>query len=280
MKTPPFDYVVATDERSAIGALIHAKGDGKILAGGQSLLPVLAMRLTRPKILVDITRIPGWGSLVRDGDRMHIGALVRHCELLRQTDVPLLAEAARWIGHTAIRSRGTAGGSIAHADPSAELPVVAAALDAVITVVGPHGSRSIDASDFFTSALETSLEESEIVRSIDIPLPTTWGFAEFSRRHGDFGLVTVVAAEVEGSWRICIGGVATVPHRAIEAEGILDSGPLSTERISVAAKAAAASVTTSTDIHASAGYRQAMTEEFTRRALISATSTALIGAES
>lgn len=271
MKASSFDYIRADSVAGVVRSLVDAGGDGKIIAGGQSLAPVLAMRLARPRVLVDINRIPGLGALRRDGDTLRVGALVRHHELLEQEHSPLLAEAARWIGHAAIRSRGTTGGSIAHADPSAELPVVAAALDATIHAVGPHGGRAIAAVDLFEGALETSLDENEMIVEIAMPIPTTWGFAELSRRHGDFGLVTVVAAEVAGTWRLCIGGLGAVPFRAREGEAILDGGPLTEDRIGQAARAAAAAVDTSSDLHASADYRRAMAEEFTRRAIDQAT---------
>jgi carbon-monoxide dehydrogenase medium subunit len=277
VKAAPFDYVRPPSVASAVHHLEEASGDGKIIAGGQSLAPVLAMRLARPQVLVDINRIPGLSTISRSDDVLRIGALVRHHDLLEQHHSPLLAEAARWIGHAAIRSRGTTGGSIAHADPSAELPVVAAALDATIHAVGPGGRRTIAAVDLFEGALETSLEESEMIVGVDMPIPTTWGFAELSRRHGDFGLVTVVVAEVEGSWRVCVGGLAAVPFRARESESILDGGSVADGRVREAAQAAAAAITTSSDLHASADYRRAMAEEFTRRAIEQATAPSRAG---
>lgn len=264
MKPPPFDYHRATSVRDAVQALADAHGDAKIIAGGQSLVPVLALRMARPKVLVDINRIPGLSTIVPVDGGVRIGALVRHARLAEQTAHPMLAEAARWIGHPAIRSRGTSGGSIAHADPAAELPVVAAALEATIHLAGPRGTRTSSATDFCVGALETTLAEDEMITAIDMPLPQRWGFAEFSRRHGDFGLVTVAAAEVGGHWRIAIGGVGGVPIRVKEAEQLHDSGaPL--EQVTAAAVAA---ISPGSDIHASAEYRCAMTAEFVRRALV------------
>lgn len=269
MKPSSFDYCRPDTVQEAVTALVQADGDGKIIAGGQSLVPVLAMRLGAPRILIDINRIPGMAGIDRNGaDRVRIGALVRHRALQDQPLVPLLAEAASWIGHTAIRTRGTAGGSIAHADPAAELPVVVAALDARIQVDGPDGQRSISAADFFVGPLETSLRDTEIVTAIELPIPDRWGFAELSRRHGDFGLVTVAAAQVGDHYQLAIGGVGPVPIRPREAEQILIDGPLTIARVREAAKAAAATVTAGSDIHASGAYRVAMTEEFTRRALL------------
>lgn len=264
MKPAPFDYLSAKSVGEAVRALADAEGgDGKIIAGGQSLMPVLALRLARPSILVDVNRIPGLSTISQQDGVVRLGALVRHARLVEQTAHPLLAEAGRWIGHTAIRSRGTSGGSIAHADPAAELPVVAAALAATIHVAGPAGSRSSAADDFFVGPLETTLAEDEMITAIDMPVPTRWGFAEFSRRHGDFGLVTVVAAEVDDRWRLAIGGVGGVPLRPAEAEQLLNEGA----SINDVAAAAAAATSPSSDIHATAEYRRAMTEEFVRRAL-------------
>jgi carbon-monoxide dehydrogenase medium subunit len=252
----------------AVHALVEAEGEGKIIAGGQSLAPVLALRMARPALLVDVNRIPGLAGISRSsGTAIRIGAMTRHSALVDQRLHPLLAEAAKRIGHAAIRSRGTTGGSIAHADPSAELPVVASALDAVVHVSGPAGTREVPATELFVGALETSLQEHEMITAVDFPIPPRWGFAEFSRRHGDFGLVTVAAAEVAGRLQIAIGGVGSVPHRPTEAETVLAGGPVTAARIDRAAAAAAASIQPSSDIHASADYRRAMTEEFTRRAL-------------
>lgn len=264
MKPAPFDYHRATSVRDAVQALADAAGDGKIIAGGQSLAPVLALRMARPKVLVDINRIPGLSTIVPVDGAARIGALVRHARLVEQTGHPMLAEAARWIGHTAIRSRGTSGGSIAHADPAAELPVVAAALEATIHIAGPRGTRTSSAAEFCTGALETTLAEDEMVTAVDMPVPQRWGFAEVSRRHGDFGLVTVAAAEVGGRWRIAVGGVGSVPLRVEEAEQLLDAGA----PVEQVAAAAAAATSPSSDIHASADYRRAMTAEFVRRALV------------
>src|SRR2546428_9395353 len=135
MKCAPFDYVRASSVEEVVKALGEADGDGKILAGGQSLVPVLALRMARPAVLVDVNRIPGLAAIRPVDGAVEVGALVRHSRLVEQMAHPLLAEAARWIGHTAIRARGTAGGSVAHADPSAELPVVAVGTGAVATVV-------------------------------------------------------------------------------------------------------------------------------------------------
>ncbi|TMU98483.1 xanthine dehydrogenase family protein subunit M [Streptomyces sp. DASNCL29] len=270
MKPAPFDYVVPTSVTEAIRILAGANGDGKIIAGGQSLIPVLALRMSRPAVLVDINRLHGLSAITSlDGQTVRLGALVRHSRLIEQPYHGLLAEAARWIGHTAIRSRGTSGGSIAHADPSAELPIVAAVVNATIHVAGPGGIRRQTAREFFTGALETTLAEDEMITAVDMPIPDRWGFAELSRRHGDFGLVTVAAAEIRERWSVRVGGVGSVPYQCAEAEELLNGG--GAKAVEQAASAIAAGITPSDDIHATADYRRAMTEEFTRRALLQAT---------
>ena len=198
MKAASFEYCRPSSAAEAVAALSQAAGAGKILAGGQSLVPVLAMRLGRPDLLVDVNRIPGLDEITAHDGSVRVGALVRHRDLMDQTVSPLLAEAASWIGHSAIRTRGTCGGSIAHADPSAELPVVAAALNARVRVMGTGGTRTVIAEELFVGPLETSLGDDEMIVAVDFPIPSRWGFAEWARRHGDFGLVTVVVAVCPG----------------------------------------------------------------------------------
>lgn len=270
MKPAPFDYHLAHSVGDAIAVLEQADGMGKVIAGGQSLMPVLALRLTRPTVLVDFNAVPGLGRFESSDGEISIGALVRHHELLDQDDEPMLATAARWIGHPAIRSRGTFGGSIAHADPSAEWPAVATALDGRIHLEGPNGSRDVPADDIFLGAMEADLEENEIVTGAVLKSPEAWGFSEFSRRHGDFGLVSVGAALVEGRWRIAVGGVSGTPHRATDSEDILNAGTFDQHRIDEAASAAAEGLEFDDDIHSSAVFRKAMTREYVKRALTSA----------
>lgn len=271
MKPPPFDYVRVHSAGDAVRALGDAGGEGKILAGGQSLAPLLALRIARPSLLVDINRVPGLSGISAAGGAVRAGALTRHRELAQQREHPLLAEAASWIGHPAIRSRGTVGGSIAHADPAAEIPVVAAAVDATAEVAGPGSPRDIAAGELFAGPFETVLADDEMITSVTFPVPRRWGFAEMARRRGDFGLVTVVAAEVGERIQIAVGGAAGTPCRAAGAEAILagvpPGAPLTPAVIDRAAAAAAAEVPAHGDLHGSAGFRRAMTAEFTRRAL-------------
>ena len=254
MKCAPFEYVRPTSVDDVLAALAEADGEGKILAGGQSLVPVMALRMARPAVLVDVNRVDGLSALDHAGGNVHVGALVRHQALAAQTLHPLLAEAARHIGHTAVRTRGTAGGSIAHADPAAELPVVAVATGATVTVAGPQGDRWVAAEDVFAGPLMTTLDPGEMVTGVDFPVPTRWGFAEFARRHGDFALVTVVVAEVGGEVRTAVGGVGPVPvrARATRPEELADE------------------LSPTGDLHGTADFRRGVAVEMARRAFASA----------
>jgi carbon-monoxide dehydrogenase medium subunit len=268
MKPAPFSYVRAESTGQAVRTLAEADGEGKIIAGGQSLMPMLALRLAQPAVLVDINRIPGLAAIrPQPGGGLRIGALTRHRTLTAQHQHPLLAEAARWIGHAAIRTRGTLGGSLAHADPAAELPVVATAAGAAVIVAGPDGQRRISAADLFAGPLQTHLTDTELIEAVEFPALGRWGFAEFARRHGDFGLVIVAFAEVGGRLQLAVGGVAGTPTRSAGAEEILAAGPLTRSRIADAAAAAAAEVRPADDLHATAGYRRQLTRVLVTRAL-------------
>src|SRR4051812_13520334 len=175
--------------------------------------------MARPDVLVDVNRVSGLAELeVRDGV-LHAGALVRHTALAAQGAHPLAAEAAGWIGHTAIRSRGTLAGSLAHADPSAELPAVLRACDGAVHVAGPDGTRRLGAEQLFVGALQSGLGDTEMITEVELPVPDAWGFAEFARRHGDFAVVAVAAARFGERLRVVVGGVDGVPH-------LVDAGDL------------------------------------------------------
>lgn len=263
MKCAPFEYTRPASVAEVVTTLRQAAGEGKILAGGQSLVPVMAMRMARPAVLVDVNRVPGLSSVEVDGDAVEVGATARHALLAAQDEHPLLAEAAGWIGHIAIRTRGTAGGSLAHADPSAELPVVAVATGATVRVAGPEGSRQVAAADLFTGMMTTSLGDDEMITSVRFPRPARWGFAEFARRHGDFALVTAVVAEIAGELRVTLGGVAAAPVRAVGAEKVLAGGGSARD----AAQAASEEIEPTADLHGSVPFRRAMAAEMVRRAL-------------
>jgi len=266
VKPPKFDYVRAASVADAVGVLDEHE-DSKILAGGQSFVPVLALRMAQPSVVVDINRIDGLSEIetLPDG-AIRVGALVRHRQLVEQRRHPLLAAGARWIGHAAIRSRGTCGGSIAHADSSAELPVLATALGARIHVAGPTSTREVPAEDLFQGAMMTALEENEMITAVDFKPADRWGFAEFARRHGDFAIVLAVAAEVDGELRVVLGGVGGVPERAPAAEQEYVAG--GSDAIDRAAAAAAEQITPTADLHGSVEFRRQITREMVRRALI------------
>jgi 2-furoyl-CoA dehydrogenase FAD binding subunit len=197
MKAPPFDYVRPATVADAVAALAEAGDEGKVLAGGQSLVPVLAMRLGRPAVLVDINAVSGLDQLSLAGDALYVGAAV----LQRQVEehpaaaaVPLLAMALPWVGHRELRGRGTVCGSLAHADPAAELPAVAACLNAPLDIAGPAGRRTVTAREFFTGPMSTVLRPDELLLGVRFPVAGPgegFAFAEIARRHGDFALAGV-----------------------------------------------------------------------------------------
>src|SRR5579875_599087 len=194
MKAAPFAYARPATVEEAVAELAGSDDEGKVLAGGQSLVPMLAMRLARPALLVDINAIPGLDELsLRDGT-LHVGAAVRQRRAERDeiaASVPLLGMALPWVGHRELRSRGTVCGSLAHADPAAELPAVAACLDASLEVTGPDGRRTLRAREFFTGTLTTLLGPADLLTGVRFPAAGPgegFGFAEVARRHGDFAL--------------------------------------------------------------------------------------------
>ena len=283
MKPAAFDYHRVDRVEDALERLGELGEDAKVLAGGQSLVPMMNFRLVRPPALVDITRIPDLDYVARDGDELRIGALTRHrtVELLRDDDVvggyEILPRAARWVGHYPIRTRGTFGGSIAHADPSAEWCMLAMLLDATIVARGPEGDREIPASEFFLGFFTTALEPGELLVEVRFPRPRPHAaLQEFARRHGDFAIVAAaVAVELDGDRmsdaRIVVGGVDEVPLRVEAAERALDGATAGEEAFDEAGRAAAGEVDPSADVHGSAEYRKELTAVLVRRALADAT---------
>jgi carbon-monoxide dehydrogenase medium subunit len=282
MKPAPFRYARPRTVAETVRALSDAGGDGKILAGGQSLVPMLNMRLARPSIVIDlngVTELEVIAPAAAGG--LRIGALARHADLaaspLVRERAPLLAEAARHIGHTAIRNRGTLGGSLAHADPAAELPAAVVALDASIIVVGLGGTRMIPAADFFVGLLTTALGADEIVTEIHVPpVRGAWGFAEVARRPGDFALVGVAAVvgtpdgrRGHGA-RIVAFGVGEGPVRLREAEAVVAGPAMDAGGAHAAGLATREACAPSDDLHASAAYRRhlaaVLTEQVVRDA--------------
>jgi CO/xanthine dehydrogenase FAD-binding subunit len=284
MKPPPFEYLDPGEKSEALQALAEHGEEGKILAGGQSLVPLLNMRLAQPGVLIDINRI---GALQYISDRsidggpgIAIGAMTRQREVEDADDVlprmPLLREAIAWVGHPQIRNRGTVGGSVAHADPAAELPIVFRALDGVATVESVRGARTISAAEFFLYTFSPAIEPDEMLTEVWLPLPgprTGQAFLEVARRHGDFALVAVATAislDAGGAVseaRIAIGGASPTPIRATEAEDVLLGHRPEPGTLAEAARLAAGATEPTGDVHADADYRREVAGVLTRRAL-------------
>jgi carbon-monoxide dehydrogenase medium subunit len=279
MKAAPFDYHRPLSADAAVTALAELGDEAKVLAGGQSLVPVMAMRLGRPEHLVDINRIGELAGTTRSGGTLRVGALTRHRELERDPlmgdGAPLLARAAPHIGHAQIRNRGTLGGSLAHADPAAELPAVAVALDAEVEARSVRGVRRIPAASFFLSAFVTALEPDELVTAVHLPV---WGagcgfaVAELARRHGDFaiaGAVCGVQADGDRITRAAIGliGMDSVPVRARAAEQALAGTVIGDVDLAAMARDAVAALDPPSDAHGSGGYRRRAAAHMITRAL-------------
>ena len=278
MKPPPFEYHRAFSAQEAVATLAELGEDAKILAGGQSLTPMMNFRLARPSALVDINNVAELDYVRRDGDVLRVGALTRHrtIELATGPDITdgfaVLPKAARWIGHYPIRTRGTIGGSIAHADPSAEWCLLARMFDAVIVVLGPHGSREIPAAEWFQGFLSTVCALDELVTEIVFPRPRRHAaLTEFAQRQGDFGIAAAaVALEVTdgvcSDVSVVLGGVSGEPFRIPEIEEALAGEPATASTWASAGRMAAELATPSSDAHGSAAYRKHLVGTLTARA--------------
>ena len=279
MKPAPFEYHRPRTVEEGTALLAKYGDEAKVLAGGQSLVPLMNMRLARPANLIDINRIESLAYIRDDGRALRIGALTRQRVAERAPLVaercPLLRDALRLVGHAPIRNRGTIGGSIAHADPAAELTAILVALDGEVTARGPKGTRVIAARDLFVSYLRTSLDPRELLTEVRIPaLPAGagWSWMEIARRHGDFalagvGVVLAVRGRTIAEARIGLTGVGPTPVRAAEAERLLVGRSPSEDLWNAAAAAVRAAVTPDGDIHASAEYRTHVAGVLTQRAL-------------
>jgi aerobic carbon-monoxide dehydrogenase medium subunit len=280
MKPAPFEYH-APESLGDVTALLAEHGDeAKVLAGGQSLVPMLALRLTRFEHIIDLNRVAALSGVERSNGTLTIRSMTRQSAVEHDTAageaVPLLAEAIPLIGHFQIRNRGTVGGSIAHADPASELPAVALALDAELEVAGPDGTRRVPAADFFLGTWTTSIGEDEILSAVHFPVwPGRAGFAveEIARRSGDFALAGVVAAvelnDAGAVQRSAISflGMAPTPVRARAAEDALNgSSPTATDLTEIA-RLAVGDTEPTADVHASAEYRQHVGAHLVERAL-------------
>lgn len=286
MKPPPFAYVDPETLPEALEALEAYGDEGKALAGGQSLVPLLNMRLAQPQVLIDLNRLPEL-QYVSDRQRgnspgIAIGAMTRQRtveDAAGMLGLPLLSEAIRWVGHPQIRNRGTVGGSVAHADPAAELPLVFRTLDGVATVRSASGERTIPAADFFVYSMTPSLEASDLLTEVWLPLPaprTGQAFVEVARRHGDFALVAVaVSLTLDERYhiteaRIGIGGAAPVPLRATAAEASLLGQKAEVESFRQAGRIASGETEPTADVHADAQYRREVAGTLVTQALTTA----------
>jgi 2-furoyl-CoA dehydrogenase FAD binding subunit len=225
MKPPKFDYVRAGDAAEALSVLHEQGGDARIIAGGQSLLPMLNMRLATPAVLVDVMHVPAWQAIGQIGGVLRIGAGVRQLALERHAGlaaaVPLLAAVLPWLGHAQTRSRGTLCGAVAHADPSAEIPLVLVALGGTIHLRSKKRARTVAASDFFTGMMATARADDELIDAISLPTAQPgqgYAFREVARRHGDFAFVGCAAVASGPLVRLAVAGVAGHP-RAIDLPG-------------------------------------------------------------
>jgi carbon-monoxide dehydrogenase medium subunit len=279
VKPPLFEYHRAGSVDEVVALLAEHADEAKVLAGGQSLVPLLSLRLARPAHLVDINRVADLATIA-NGNGLTLGAIVRHRAVERSDVVrranPLLAHAVGFIGHSAIRNRGTIGGSIAHADPAAELPAVLLALDGEVEVRGAGGTRTIPAASLFEGFLTTSVQPDELLTAVRVPAwpaNTGWSFQEFSRRSGDFAIVGVaVTVRLDGNGnvgeaRLAFSGVDQVPVRAIAAESLLAGATPAEELWKSAAQAATAPLEPAGDIHGSAAYRKHLATVLAERAL-------------
>ena len=272
MKPPAFSYAAPQTIEDCVALLARYADDAKILAGGQSLMPLLNLRMVRPEVIIDIGRVRGLDRWQKDGGMVRIGARVRQRAL--ETDdglaaaVPLLKHAIALIGHPATRSRGTIVGSMCHADPAAELPVCAVLLGAEFVVRSSQGLRVVAADAFFEDALSTAVGGDEIVEEVRIPVASAgagYAFDEVARRHGDFALVSAGARIANGEARVALGGVAGRPRIYRFAE--FDAGGLDAAKFAAFGRFVAERLEPNTDLHATADYRRAIAATLIERTL-------------
>jgi carbon-monoxide dehydrogenase medium subunit len=284
MKPPRFDYAAPRTLAEAVALLEQHEGEAKLLSGGQSLVPLLNMRLARPAILVDLAKVDGLDHVDEQGGTLAIGAMTRQRTVELSPVVkarhPMLHAATLHIAHPQNRNQGTVGGSLAHADPAAELPALALVLGAAMRAVGPRGERTIDAADFFVTYLTTALESSEILvetRFPMLPARTGWSVMEVARRHGDFalaGAMTTVTLDDRGrcaSARLVLFGVGATPVRARRAEQMLAGERPEGALLERVGQAASEEIDEPlSDVHAAADYRRDLARVLSRRALAEA----------
>jgi CO/xanthine dehydrogenase FAD-binding subunit len=287
MKPAPFIYHDPSTLEEALELLATHGEDAKVLAGGQSLIPLMNLRLARPKVIVDINRIAGLDRIERMNRGVRVGALARQSALESSPEIarefPLLHEAVRHVAHPQIRNRGTLGGSAAHADPAAELPVALMAHEAIFHARSRRAQRSIPAADFFVSHLTTVLADDEVLVETEIPrAPSMTGaaFEEFARRHGDYalgGAAVLVTVDEDGTCmraRIVLLGAAGVPFRAAAAENLIVGQPIEEASAREAAALATDSIRPATDMHGDGAYRRDLIAALCARAISRAAASA------
>jgi aerobic carbon-monoxide dehydrogenase medium subunit len=260
-----FDYEVADSAAHALSLLAEHGEDAKLLAGGHSLLPMMKVRLAQPAVLVDIARVGELSGIRSEGDELIIGATTRHADVagsaLVRAEVPLLAYAAAQVGDPQIRHRGTIGGSLAHADPSADLPMTLVALGGSVEITGPAGVRTVAADDFFVGPFETALSPDELLSAVRVPRggDVPWGYQKFVRRANDWAIVGVAAYD----GRVALANMGGTPLRALAVEEALRGGASAAE----AAAHAADDTSPGYDFHADTEYRKHLARVLTKRAL-------------
>lgn len=284
MKPARFDYVAPTTLSDAVEALAATNGDGKVLAGGQSLLPLLNFRMVRPSVIIDLNGIKELSFIEMRGNSVVIGALTRHREIEQSSVIasklPLMSAAMRHVAHLAIRNRGTIGGSLSHADPAAELPMLAVLHDATIVAQGMSGRRRIAAEEFFVDALTNSLEQDEIVVEVEFPIPRQdgWAFEEVARRFGDFALASIAVSVRRGASnleqaRVAAMGVGDTPLRLRTVEDEVAGMRIDDGLPNRFSELVMASVSPNSDLHASAEYRRQLLGALAGRAITTALGT-------
>jgi aerobic carbon-monoxide dehydrogenase medium subunit len=279
MKPPPFEYAAPATLDEAVALLTeHAEAEPRVLAGGQSLIPLMNFRLAKPGYLIDLRNVAGLAGIRREGDVLVIGAMVTMSAIERSPEVavaaPLLAEATGLIAHTPVRNRGTIGGSLAHADPAAELPAVALACDAELVAAGPAGNRRIPAAEFLRGPFSTALAPDEILTEVRLPVwPGGHAYVEFSRIHANFAVVGVAAlAELDGGRirraALAVTGVAPTAIRATAAEQALAGADAADPAAAAAAaRAGVAGLAPAGDLHASGPTRVDLARTYLRRGI-------------
>ncbi|MBX9709790.1 MAG: xanthine dehydrogenase family protein subunit M [Xanthobacteraceae bacterium] len=279
MKPAAFDYVCAESVEHAVQTLAEAGDDGKILAGGQSLMPMMNFRLVKPSVLVDINRVTGLDRVELRGGRLALGALVRHhmtaTDALIARHVPVLHHAMKHVAHLTVRNRGTFCGSVCHADPAAEMPMMSLLLNASVYIASPRGARTVPAQDFFVGSLITALEPDELVTEIEIdtlPDGSGWGFEEFARRHGDYALAAVAVTMerrdgAASNVRLALMGVGDTAVRMPQVEEMLEGGGFDDALLDKAVETLRQQINPNSDLNASSDYRRHLAGVLTRRAL-------------